>query len=131
MHQSLIFYMMRYNYSYQNSMESRRMTTYFISQDPPMKTDKANRRENHPAGNQNPRSTLQLRKYSDRARLYSVGATGWVFFRLCSLSLSRNASNAITKLPKAISKPIIPINIKMISAAAIDATSLPMYSGSL
>ncbi len=54
---------------------------------------------------------------------------GHYFFRLCSLSLSRKASNAITKLPKAISKPIIPINIKMISAAVIDATSLPMYSG--
>ena len=38
---------------------------------------------------------------------------GHYFFRLCSLSLSRKASNAITKLPKAISKPIIPINIKM------------------
>ncbi len=54
---------------------------------------------------------------------------GHYFFRLCSLSLSRKASNAITKLPKAISKPIIPINIKMISAAVIGATSLPMYSG--
>ena len=54
---------------------------------------------------------------------------GHYFFRLCSLSLSRKASNAITKLPKEISKPIIPINIKMISAAVIGATSLPMYSG--
>ena len=54
---------------------------------------------------------------------------GHYFFRLCSLSLSRKASNAITKLPKAISKSIIPINIKMISAAVIGATSLPMYSG--
>ena len=54
---------------------------------------------------------------------------GHYFFRLYSLSLSRKASNAITKLPKAISKPIIPINIKMISAAVIGATSLPMYSG--
>ena len=50
-------------------------------------------------------------------------------FRKWSLSLSRKASNAITKLPKAISKLIIPINIKMISAAVIGATSLPMYSG--
>ena len=55
--------------------------------------------------------------------------SGHYFFRLCSLSLSRKASNAITKLPKAISKPIIPINIKMISAAVIGVTSLPMYSG--
>ncbi len=54
---------------------------------------------------------------------------GHYFFRLCSLSLSRKASNAITKLPKAISKPIIPININMISAAVICATSPPMYSG--
>ena len=54
---------------------------------------------------------------------------GHYFFRLCSLSLSRKASNAITKLPKAISKPIIPIKIKIISAAVISATSLPMYSG--
>ena len=54
---------------------------------------------------------------------------GHYFFRLWSLSLSRKASNAITKLPKAISKPITPMNIKMISAAVIGATSLPMYSG--
>ena len=54
---------------------------------------------------------------------------GHYFFRLCSLSLSRKASNAITKLPKAISKPIIPININMISASVIGATSPPMYSG--
>ena len=44
---------------------------------------------------------------------------GHYFFRLCSLSLSRKASNAITKLPNAISKPIIPINIKMIFAAVM------------
>ena len=54
---------------------------------------------------------------------------GHYFFRLWSLSLSRKASNAITKLPKAINKPITPMNIKMISAAVIGATSLPMYSG--
>ena len=54
---------------------------------------------------------------------------GHYFFRLWSLSLSRKASNAITKLPKATSRLIIPMNIKMISAAVIDATSLPMYSG--
>ena len=35
----------------------------------------------------------------------------------------------MTKLPRAISKPIIPINIMMISVAVIGATSLPMYSG--
>ena len=33
--------------------------------------------------------------------------------------LSRKARNAITKLPKDISKPIIPINVNMISAAVI------------
>ena len=54
---------------------------------------------------------------------------GHYFFRLWSLSLSRKASNAITKLPKVISKPITPMNIIMISAAVIGATSLPMYSG--
>ena len=43
--------------------------------------------------------------------------------------LSRKAGNAITKLPKAISKPIPPMNIKMISAAVIGAASLSMYSG--
>ena len=40
--------------------------------------------------------------------------------------LSRKARNAITKLPKDISKPIIPININMISAAVI-TTHLPSY----
>ena len=38
--------------------------------------------------------------------------------------LSRKARNVITKLPKDISKPIIPININMISAAFI-TTHLP------
>ena len=44
---------------------------------------------------------------------------GHYFFRLSFLSLLRKSSNAITKLPKAISKPIIPMNIKIISAAAM------------
>jgi hypothetical protein len=51
-------------------------------------------------------------------------------FYLCLfLFLSRKVSNAIIKLPKDISKPIIPINIKMISAVVICTTSLLMYSG--
>ena len=49
------------------------------------------------------------------------------YFRL--FLLSRKVSNATTKLPKAISKPIIPINIIIISVAVICTTSLPMYSG--
>lgn len=43
--------------------------------------------------------------------------------------LSRKARNATTKLPKDISNPIIPMNTKIISAAVMSATSLPMYSG--
>ena len=43
--------------------------------------------------------------------------------------LSRKVRNATIRLPKEISKPIIPINIKMISASVISCTSLPMYSG--
>ncbi len=59
---------------------------------------------------------------------------GHYFLCLCSLSLSRKASNAVTKLPKAISKLIIPINIKMISASVISAppfqrTMYVLYSG--
>ena len=50
------------------------------------------------------------------------------YFFLLSL-LSRKVRNATIRLPKEISKPIIPINIKMISAAVILRTSLPMYSG--
>ena len=43
--------------------------------------------------------------------------------------LSRKASNAITKLPKAISKANMPMKIEMISKAVICATSPLMYSG--
>ena len=50
-----------------------------------------------------------------------------IYFRL--FLLSRKASNAITKLPKAISKANIPMKIEMISKAVICATSLLMYSG--
>lgn len=42
--------------------------------------------------------------------------------------LSRKARNATIKLPKDINKPIIPMNIIIISAAVISRTSLPMYS---
>ena len=49
------------------------------------------------------------------------------YFR--SFLLSRKASNAINKLPKDISKAIIPIKTDMISNAVIYATSLPMYFG--
>ncbi len=50
-----------------------------------------------------------------------------IYFRL--FLLSRKASNAITKLPKAISKANIPMKIEMISKAVICATSPLMYSG--
>ncbi len=50
-----------------------------------------------------------------------------IYFRL--FLLSRKASNAITKLPKAISNANIPMKIEMISKAVICATSLLMYSG--
>jgi len=49
------------------------------------------------------------------------------YFRL--FLLLRKASNAITKLPKAISRANIPMKIEMISKAVICATSLLMYSG--
>ena len=49
------------------------------------------------------------------------------YFRL--FLLSRKVSNATMKLPKAIIKPIIPINIIIISAAVMYTTSLPMYFG--
>ena len=49
-----------------------------------------------------------------------------IYFRL--FLLSRKAINAITKLPKVISKANIPIKIEMISKAVICATSLLMYS---
>lgn len=51
------------------------------------------------------------------------------FYFFLLFLLSRKVRNATTRLPKEISKPIIPINIKMISAAVILRTSLPMYSG--
>ena len=50
-----------------------------------------------------------------------------IYFRL--FLLSRKASNAITKLPKAISRANIPMKIEMISKAVICATSPLMYSG--
>jgi hypothetical protein len=53
---------------------------------------------------------------------HSVCRRGGHYF-LCLFLLSRKASNAMTKLPKDISKPIIPINIKMISAALMCITS--------
>lgn len=43
--------------------------------------------------------------------------------------LSKKVRNATIKLPKEIRRLIIPINIKIISAAVILRTSLPMYSG--
>lgn len=42
---------------------------------------------------------------------------------LCLFLLLRKASNAITKLPKAISKANIPMKIEIISKAVISATS--------
>ncbi len=47
------------------------------------------------------------------------------YFRL--FLLSRKASNAITKLPKAISKANMPMKIERISKAVICATSPPTY----
>ena len=54
-------------------------------------------------------------------------------FYLCLLffSLSRKASNAMSKLPKDISKANIPKKIEIISKVVISATSLPMYSSKL
>ena len=55
------------------------------------------------------------------------------YFRLLFLeelfSLSRKASNAITRLPKAHNNVSMPRKIERISKAVIGATSLPMYSG--
>ncbi len=51
------------------------------------------------------------------------------FYFFLLFLLSRKVRHATIKLPKEISKPIIPINIKMISAAVILRTSLLMYSG--
>ena len=55
------------------------------------------------------------------------------YFRLLFLeelfSLSRKASNAITRLPKAHNNVSMPRKIERISKAVISATSLPMYSG--
>ena len=55
------------------------------------------------------------------------------YFRLLFLeelfSLSRKASNAITRLPKAHNNVNMPRKIERISKAVIGATSLPMYSG--
>lgn len=48
------------------------------------------------------------------------------YFLLLFLLLSRKVRNAITNVPKDISKPIIPMNIKMISAHVI-TTHLPSY----
>ena len=50
------------------------------------------------------------------------------FYFFLLFLLSRKVRNATIKLPKEISKPIIPINIKIISAAVISRTSLPKYS---
>ncbi|MCM1172053.1 MAG: hypothetical protein NC393_07985 [Clostridium sp.] len=50
------------------------------------------------------------------------------FYFFLLFLLSRKVRNATIKLPKEISKPIIPMNIKIISAAVILRTSLPMYS---
>ena len=59
---------------------------------------------------------------------YSVCRRGrHYFFRL--FLLSRKVSNAMSRPPKEISKPIIPRKIIMISYAVICTTSLPMYSG--
>ena len=49
------------------------------------------------------------------------------YFRL--FLLSRKASNAITRLPKAHNNVNMPMKIERISKAVIHATSLPMYSG--
>ena len=49
------------------------------------------------------------------------------YFRL--FLLSRKASNAITRLPKAHNNVNMPRKIERISKAVIGATSLPMYSG--
>ena len=49
------------------------------------------------------------------------------YFRL--FLLSRKASNAITRLPKAHNNVSMPKKIERISKAVIGATSLPMYSG--
>lgn len=49
------------------------------------------------------------------------------YFRL--FLLLRKAINAITKLPKAISRANMPMKTEMISKAVICATSLLMYSG--
>ncbi len=49
------------------------------------------------------------------------------FYFFLLFLLSRKVRNATIKLPKEISKPIIPININTISAAVISRTSLPTY----
>ena len=49
------------------------------------------------------------------------------YFRL--FLLSRKASNAITRLPKAHNNVSMPRKIERISKAVIGVTSLPMYSG--
>ena len=55
------------------------------------------------------------------------------YFRLLFLeelfSLSRKASNAITRLPKTHNNVNMPRKIERISKAVIGATSFPMYSG--
>ncbi len=52
-----------------------------------------------------------------------------IFYFFLLFLLSRKVRNATIKLPKDTSKPIIPMNIKIISAAVMIRTSLPMYSG--
>lgn len=52
-----------------------------------------------------------------------------IFYFFLLFLLSRKVRNVTIKLPKDISKPIIPMNIKIISAAVMIRTSLPMYSG--
>ena len=71
-----------------------------------------------------------LNVFTDTA--YPVGRQDRHFY-LCLLffSLSRKASNAMSKLPKDISKANIPKKIEMISKAVISTTSLPMYSSKL
>ena len=69
---------------------------------------------------------IDLNVLTDTA--YPVGRQDRHFyFRL--FLLSRKASNAITRLPKAHNNVSMPRKIERISKAVIGATSLPMYSG--
>ena len=65
--------------------------------------------------------------FSIKRRLLWLRQSRHFYLRL--FLLSRKASNAITRLPKAHNNVSMPRKIERISKAVIGATSLPMYSG--